>query len=90
MNNLVKEITDVVAAFAANDLAYSDNALVVIDPAARTASLLDPDEDTDTDALADTDAAHDYVAVMDLVEADAEGRWLPDGEAIASLAADYE
>lgn len=90
MNQLDRQITEAVEAFTSNDLAYSDNALVVIDPVAATATLLDPDEDADTDAMIDADPAHDYVAVMDLVEADPQepGRWIPCAEAIADLCAD--
>lgn len=91
MEKLRQQIVEAVEAFASNDLAYSDNTLMVIDPREMTASLLDPDEDEDTDALVEADADHDYVAVMDLVEADPAnpGRWVADMDVIDALAGEY-
>ncbi len=90
MNTIRNSILEAVKAFTANDLAYTDNALVVIDPAAATASLLDPDEEADIDAMIDADPDRDYVAVMDLVNAAPDGSWTPDEEAIAVLADEYQ
>lgn len=90
MNTIKTGILEAVKAFADNDLAYTDNALVVIDPEGATATLLDPDEEADIDALIDADPARDYVAVMDLVNAAPDGSWIPDPEAIDALAAEYD
>ncbi|MCM1029642.1 MAG: hypothetical protein NC342_08485 [Pseudoflavonifractor sp.] len=89
MTNLKQEIMEAVAAFTANDLAYTDNALIVIDPKGHTATILDPDEEADVDAIIEADPDHDYVAVMDLVETDDDGSWLPDVAAIDELLAEY-
>lgn len=92
MNEIAAQITKAVEEFASNDLAYSDNALVKIDSKARVATLVDPDDDEDIDAMIDADPTNDYVAVMDLVEAnpDDPGRWIPDTDAISEVAAEYQ
>lgn len=92
MNEIAAQITKAVEEFASNDLAYSDNALVKIDPDARAVTLVDPDDDEDIDAMIDADPANDYVSVMDLVEADPDdpGRWIPDTDAISEVAAEYQ
>lgn len=92
MNEIAAQITKAVEEFASNDLAYSDNALVKIDSKARVATLVDPDDDEDIDAMIDADPTNDYVAVMDLVEAnpDDPGRWIPDSDAISEVAAEYQ
>lgn len=92
MNEIAAQITKAVEEFASNDLAYSDNALVKIDPKARVATLVDPDDDEDIDAMIDADPNNDYVSVMDLVEAnpDDPGRWIADADAISEVAAEYQ
>ena len=91
MNDLRQQILEAVEAFTSNDLACTDSALIVIDPAGKTASLFDPSDDDDIDAIIENDADHDYVDVMDLVEADSAnpGQWVADAEAIDELAAQY-
>lgn len=91
MNDLRKQIQEAVEAFTSNDLACTDSALIVIDPVERTARLFDPDEDADIDAIIENDPAHDYVDVMDLVEADTSnpGQWVAYSDAIDELAAQY-
>lgn len=91
MNDLKKQILEAVESFTSNDLACTDSALIVIDPAEKTARLFDPSEEDDIDAIIENDPAHDYVDVMDLVEADTAnpGQWIADVEAIGELAAQY-
>lgn len=92
MNEIARQIIKAVEEFASNDLAYSDNALVKIDPKARVVTLVDPDDEEDIDAMIDADPTNDYVSVMDLVEANPAdpGRWIPDLDAISEVAAEYQ
>ena len=77
---LVNAITKVVNSFIANEEDYDGDVQLAIDPANLTAEIADPDDDLPT---------LDYYPMMDMVRADADGRWLPDTEAIADIAADY-
>lgn len=87
MKELEKRLLTAVEEFIAGEESYDDNAQISIDPATGTVALIAGDElpeDTDSSAL-------DYYDVMDMVmmSPDEPGKWLPDNEAIASVAADY-
>lgn len=60
-----------------------EEAQLIINPATGEVDLIEIEE---ADDLADD---IDVYAVMDLVEMTPDGAWIPDPEAIASVAADY-
>lgn len=82
-----QRITEAVKQFALNDQAFTDLAMLRIDPESLEIEVVD---EPDPDEM-ENDSTHDYVALMDLVEVDPAdpALWIPDTEAIASLAADY-
>ena len=87
MKELEKRLLAAVEEFIVGEESYDDNAQISIDPVSRTVELIAGDElpeDTDSSAL-------DYYDVMDMVMMSPEepGKWLPDNEAIASVAAEY-
>lgn len=84
---LRRRITEAVEEFACNDQAFTDLAMLCIDPSTLEVTIAD---EPDTETI-DADEAHDYVAIMDLVDADPAnpGQWIADTEAIASLAEEY-
>lgn len=81
-------IEDAVKRFSTNDQSFTDLAMLRINPQTFQVDIV---EDPDPEVV-DTDEAHDYIALMDLVDADpaAPGQWVADREAIDSLIADYE
>lgn len=84
---LAERISKAVAEYAANDQIFTDYVMLSINPATGEVAIIDnPDPE-----IVDTDTTHDYVALMDLVEINVAdpSQWLPDQEAIASLAAEY-
>ncbi|MDE7471659.1 MAG: hypothetical protein K2M57_09490 [Paramuribaculum sp.] len=86
-NALEERITAAVEDFAANDQAFTDMAMLRIDPATLEVEIV---EEPESEAI-ENDDKHDYVALMDLVDADPEnpGLWIADREVIADLAAEY-
>lgn len=87
MNELEKKLLTAVEEYISREESYDDNAQISIDPATGEVELIagaELPEDTDASSL-------DYYDVMDLVMMSPEepGKWLPDTEAIASVAAEY-
>lgn len=80
-NELEKRVSEAVMEYISDEENYGDNAQLVIDPANGEVTLTDGDDDID-DAL-------DHYDVMDLLRMDSDGKWSPDTDAIASVAADY-
>lgn len=76
---LTDRITEVVAAYIADEELYDDNALVVVNPASGEVALSDGDDDVD-------DEANDVYEVMDLIRMNPDGVWEPDADAIAEAA----
>ena len=90
-DNRTKALEDRIKAavedFAANDQAFTDMAMLRIDPATLEVEIVEEPESEEIE----NDEAHDYVALMDLVDADPAnpGQWVADAEVIADLAAEY-
>lgn len=84
---LEERISAAVEEFAANDQAFTDMAMLRIAPATLEVEIV---EDPESEEI-ENDATHDYIALMDLVDADPEnpGQWVADREVIAELAAEY-
>ena len=80
-DNLKKSIFEAVEDFAANDGAYSDNAMLEINPADKSVRIVDEE----------TDHELDYYDLMDLVEMSPSepGRWIPPESSIEEVAASY-
>ncbi len=80
-DNLKKSIFEAVEDFAANDGAYSDNAMLEINPADNSVRIVDEE----------TDHELDYYDLMDLVEMSPSepGRWIPAESFIKEVAASY-
>lgn len=78
---LKKKINEAVEDFAANDGAYSDDAMLEINPADMSVRIVSEEEDPSLD----------YYDMMDLVEMDPAdtGRWNPFTEAIDEIAGSY-
>lgn len=78
---LKKKISEAVEDFAANDGAYSDDAMLEINPADMSVRIVNEEEDPSLD----------YYDMMDLVEMDPAdtGRWNPFTEAIDEIAGSY-
>ncbi len=76
------EITAVVNQYIDNEGEYTDNVQMEINPMTLEVSLVDPDTD-----LPD----RDYYPIMDLIKMSTTdpGKWQPDPESIAEVAADY-
>lgn len=70
--------------YLSSEESYDDDAQLRIDPATMKIDLADGEEaDDESDP-------RDYYSVMDLVEMDADGKWTPDPDAIAAVAAEYQ
>ncbi|MEE1022805.1 MAG: hypothetical protein U0L83_06720 [Muribaculaceae bacterium] len=74
-------ICEAVADFASADGAYSDTAMLVINPETLEVDIADEEENPELD----------YYDMMDFVDADPEnpGNWLPLDEAIDEVAESY-
>ena len=81
--DLEKLSLEAVEDYISSDESYDDDAQLRIDPATFTVDIADGEDAEDP---ADP---RDYYDIMDLVEMNAEGRWIPEPEAIASVAAEY-
>lgn len=82
MNNKIKErLIDLVEDFTTNDGAYSDTALIEINPATGEVEITDEERDDNLD----------YYDIMDMVEMSSEepGKWLPFIDAIDEIASNY-
>lgn len=79
---LEKRIYNAVKDFTEYEETFSDNAQIRINPLTGEVEIADPDDDLD---------GFDYYPAMDLVEMSVEtpGKWIPDAEAIAEVAAEY-
>lgn len=71
--------------YLASEESYDDDALLVIDKNTLALTLADGEESDQYDE----DTRFDTYNVMDLVEMDSDGKWIPSEEALAEVAADY-
>ena len=81
VDELVKEVTDGVQDYIANEEGYDDNAQLVIDPKTFTVTVVDGDDELNEE--------FDHYDIMDLIEMDTDGNWKPNPEAIKGLAETY-
>lgn len=77
-NNILEAVSDYVSATEA-----WDDAVLAVDTAAGTASLMEEEE---SEHLPNTVDVYD---IMDFVEMDSAGTWVPDEDSIASVADGY-
>ena len=77
------KVLEKVREYISADESYDDDAQITIDPESLEVGLVDGEE---ADGLADS---IDSYPAMDVVEMTADGKWVPDTEAIASVAAEY-
>lgn len=78
----IKRLTNLVKEYIAEEEAYSDNVQLQINTVNYDMEIVDPENDLPN---------CDYWPIMDLVQMSATepGRWEPDTEAIADVAAEY-
>lgn len=88
MKELETRLLAAVEDYLKGEEGYGDATLVEIDPADLSVALVES-EDVEEDI---DDSEKGYCPVMDLVKMSLEnpGVWLPDPEAIASLATEYD
>lgn len=77
---LVNAITDTVNTFISHEDDYDGDVQLALDPETLTIEIADPEDNLPT---------LDYYPMMELIRSDADGHWLPDTDAITTLAADY-
>lgn len=77
------KVLEKVREYISADESYDDDAQITIDPASLEVGLVDGEE---ADGIADS---IDCYPAMDFVVMTADGKWVPDTEAIASVAAEY-
>lgn len=87
MKEIEKKLLAAVEEYIAGEESYGDNTQICVDPVNGEVELIPESElpeDFDSTEL-------DYYDVMDLVMMGSEGsgRWIPDKEAIASVAEEY-
>lgn len=91
INEIEKLIRDAVADYIEEEESYDDNAQLQIDTDKMTVSVVSSAEAEDNDASEAEGGDIDYIDIMELIKMDPvnPGKWLPDGDAIKSLAEEY-